>query len=78
VTADDLPILGLTQTGKLILGGFFTAHDTHGLHCDWFLSMFLEKGFAVVRNLVAASWMRGWPTMRYPVNPGTSRTPGGS
>jgi len=43
----DLPILGISDDGKLILGGFFTAHDTHGLHCDWFLPMFLSAGFAL-------------------------------
>ena len=42
----DLPILGMTDSGMPILGGFFTAHDTHGMHCDWFLSMFLASGFA--------------------------------
>jgi hypothetical protein len=47
MTEKDLPILGISEDGKLVLGGFFTAHDTHGLHTDWFLSMFLAGGFNI-------------------------------
>lgn len=43
--ATDLPILGMSDEGQLILGGFFTAHDTYGMHCDWFMPMFLQNGF---------------------------------
>ena len=58
MTANDLPILGMTDEGKLILGGFFTAHDTEGLHCDWFMAMFLEKGFAVSIPYFAAECLQ--------------------
>lgn len=47
MTAADLPILGRTPDGRIIMGGFFTAHDTHGFHCDWFLPMFLEANIVV-------------------------------
>lgn len=43
----DLPFLGYTADGNPILGGFFTAHDTHGFHTDWFMPIFLEKGYRV-------------------------------
>ena len=51
---NDLPILGMTDEGKLILGGFFTAHDTHGMHSDWFLPMFLSAGFVLSLPYFAA------------------------
>lgn len=57
MTAKDLPILGMTDTGKIVLGGFFTAHDTHGMHCDWFLPMFLKGDFAVsIPYFAAECW----------------------
>jgi hypothetical protein len=58
MNADDLPILGMTDEGKLILGGFFTAHDTHGMHCDWFLPMFLSGGFALSVPYFAAECLQ--------------------
>lgn len=42
MTANDLPILGISNNGRLILGGFFTAHDTHGYHTDWFMAHALK------------------------------------
>lgn len=47
MSADDLPILGRTPDGRIIMGGFFTAHDTHGFHCDWLMPMFLEANIVV-------------------------------
>jgi hypothetical protein len=38
-----IKILGITNEGRFILGGFFAAHDSYGLHTSWFMSMFLEK-----------------------------------
>lgn len=58
MTSDDLPILGMTDEGQLILGGFFTAHDTHGLHCDWFLPLFLSGGFALSIPYFAAECLQ--------------------
>jgi hypothetical protein len=40
--SDIIKTLGIAKDGKLVLGGFFTAHDTHGYHVDWFMSMFLN------------------------------------
>lgn len=58
MTADDIKVLGMTDGGKIILGGFFTAHDTHGYHCDWFLPMFLNAGFAVSIPFFAAECLQ--------------------
>jgi hypothetical protein len=43
-----IKILGFTPDRKAVLGGFFTAHDAHGLHTDWFMPMFLEDKQCVV------------------------------
>ncbi len=48
----------MTDSGKIILGGFFTAHDEHGMHCDWFLPMFLNGGFAMSVPYFAAECLQ--------------------
>lgn len=44
---DIIKFLGYTDKGNMLMGGFFTAHDTYGLHTDFFMSLFLEKGYSV-------------------------------
>jgi hypothetical protein len=91
MSIDDLPLLGMTDDGKLILGGFFTAHDTHGMHCDWFMPIFLRGGFALSLPYFAAECLqhpdqdpdRIWPMLevahreaRMPWDESEQRAPG--
>jgi hypothetical protein len=76
VTNKDLPLLGVTPAGQLILGGFFTAHDTHGFHCDWFMAMFLEAGYCASVPYFAAECLQHRdrdPEMIWPMLEGAYR-----